>query len=126
MKAHRIALALTLLLTSGAAVAQTATDAQCLLLSNVFAKNAKDANAQKAAEAALYFYLGRIGEHATAAQLKTLFDAQGKGITDATAGNLMNACLQNLQSKVQLVQSLAPAPAQGSPATKKPEQPQGR
>ena len=120
MKFHRIAIALALLLSGGAAAAQSAGDGQCLILSNVFAKNAKDPNAQKAAEAALYFYLGRISEHATGPQLKTLLDAQGKTITDANAGGLMNACLQALQSKVQLVQSLAPAPAQ------KPQQPQGR
>jgi hypothetical protein len=116
MKAPRIALALALLFTSGAAAAQTASDAQCLLLSNVFAKNTKDANAQKAAEAALYFYLGRISDRASAAQLKTLLEAQAKTITDATAGNLMNACLKNLQSKVELVQSASPQqPAQKTP-----------
>ncbi len=115
MKATTIAIAGALLLSSGAAAAQSATDAQCIILSNAFAKNSKDANAQKLAESAFYFYLGRLGDSSTPAQLKTLFEAQSKTITDATAGNMMNACIKPLQAKVQMLQSLSPAPQ------KKPE-----
>ena len=115
MKVMTITIAGALLMSGGAATAQSATDIQCMLLSNVFAKNAKDPNAEKTAEAALYFYLGRVSDSATAAQLKTQLDAQGKAITDATAGNLMNNCVKAIQSKVQLLQSLAPPPQ------KKPE-----
>ena len=43
-------------------MAQSANDLQCLLVSNAFAKNATDANQQKAAEASLYFYLGRVSD----------------------------------------------------------------
>jgi hypothetical protein len=115
MTLMRIMLAAALLTASGAAAAQTATDAGCFLLSNAFARNAKDANTQKAAEAAVYFYLGRIGSQATAAQLKALFDSQAKTITDATAPAMMNACVKELQSKADLVQSLAPKPAAQPP-----------
>jgi hypothetical protein len=109
----RIAFAAALLATSGAAAAQSATDANCFILSNAFAQNAKEPNAQKAAEAASYFYLGRIGSHASAAQLKALFDAQAKTITDATAPAMMSDCIKELQAKADLVQSLAPKqPAQ--------------
>jgi hypothetical protein len=117
MKLTRIAIAATLLLTGGAAVAQSATDIQCMILSNAFARNAKDPNAQKAAEAALYFYLGRVADSATPAHLKTLLDAQEKTITDATAGGLMNNCVKAIQAKVQMLQSLAPPP---------PKKPEGR
>jgi hypothetical protein len=110
MKVITISIAAALLVSGGAATAQSASDIQCMLLSNVFAKNAKDANAQKTAEAALYFYLGRVSDSATPTQLKTQLDAQGKTITDATAGNLMNNCVKAIQSKVQLLQSLAPPP----------------
>jgi hypothetical protein len=119
MKAIHIAIAAALLTTSGAAAAQSATDARCILLSNVFAKQAKDANAQKLAEASLYFYLGRVNGQTTGAQLKTLFDQQAKTITDATAGALMSDCVKTLQAKVQLLQSVA---AQAKP----PAQPQGK
>src|ERR1041385_9448864 len=115
MKTATIALAAALLMTSGAAAAQSATDAQCILLSNVFAQAAKTPEAQKAAQASFYFYLGRIGAQATAAQLKTLFDAQGKTITDAKAAEMMNACVKTVETRVDLLQSLAP---QAAPAKK--------
>ena len=117
MKVTTIAIASALLVSSGAATAQSASDIQCMLLANVFANNAKDANAQKTAEAALYFYLGRVSDSATPAKLKTQLDAQGKTITDATAGSLMNNCVKAIQSKVQMLQSLAPPP---------PKKPEGR
>jgi hypothetical protein len=116
MKSLRIALAATLLTTGAAASAQSASDARCILLSGIYAKENQDANAQKIAEAAFYFYLGRIGPQVTATQLKTLLDAQAKGLTDATAGGLMNACAKEFQSRVQLVNSLAtPPPAAAAP-----------
>jgi hypothetical protein len=116
MKTVTIALGAALLATSGAAAAQSATDAQCLILSNLFAKTIKDAQQQDAAKAAFYFYLGRIRDTATAAQLKALLDTQGKTITEKTAGDTMNKCVQGLEAKVELLQSLAPAkPAQQPP-----------
>ena len=61
----------------------------------------------------------------TAAQLKALFDTEGKTITEKTAGETMNKCVQGLESKVELLQSLAPAkPAAGQ--QQKPQSPQGR
>ena len=85
----------------------------------------KDANAQKAAEASLYFYLGRISSAATAAQMKALFETQGKTITNANAGALMSDCAKAVQTKVDMLQSLAPPqPAAAKPA--KPTPPQGR
>jgi hypothetical protein len=115
MKFPAIALGAALLATSGAAAAQSATDARCILLSNVFAQQAKDANAQKAAEASLYFYLGRISSGATAAQMKTLFEGQGKTITNANAGSLMSDCAKAVQTKLDMLQSIAP-PQQAKPA----------
>jgi len=111
MKTFRIATAAAaLLLTGAAASAQSASDARCILLANAYAKDAKDANAQKLAEAAFYFYLGRIGGQATGPQLKSLLDQQGKTITEAAAGGLMNNCIKDFQSKVQLIQSLSTPP----------------
>jgi hypothetical protein len=111
MKALTLALATALLMTGGAAAAQSAGDAQCLIVSNAFAKDTKDAAQQKAAEASLYFYLGRVSDRTTAAQLKTLLEAQAKTITDKTAGETMNRCVAAIQSKIQMLQSFA-RPAQ--------------
>jgi len=125
----RIALAGTLLLAGPAATAQTVNDAQCIILSNVFAKESKEPQQQKAAEAAVYFYLGRVRDGTTSAQLKALFDQASKPLTDATIGPKMNDCVKSIQTKVNLLQSLAPAqPAGAKPATTTPPQkkPDGR
>ena len=129
MKFTRIALAGTLLLMGTAASAQSVNDAQCIILSNLFAKESKEAQQQKAAEAAVYFYLGRVRDGTTAAQLKGLFDQASKPLTQATIGPKMNDCVNAIQTKVQLLQSLAPAqPAAGAkPATTTPpKKPEGR
>jgi hypothetical protein len=123
MKAFRIAIAASLLMTSGTALAQTAKDAGCLLVSNVFSKDTKNADAAKLAQASVYFFLGRIGPQTTAAQLKAMMEQQSKTLTDANAGGVMNECIKDFQSKMQLVESLSPAAA---PPAKKPQQPQGR
>lgn len=116
MKAVSIAIAAALLVTSGAASAQTASDAQCLVVSNAFASQAKDPKQKGIAEASVYFYLGRIGSQMTAPQLKALLDAQSKTLTQANAGPTMNKCATAIQAKVDLLQSLAP-PAK-APAAK--------
>ena len=121
MKTPCIAITAALLATSTAAAAQSATDARCILLSSIFAKQGKDAQSQKVAEDSLYFYLGRIGGQPTAAQMKAVMDAQAKTLTDANAGTLMGECVKAVQAKVQLLQTVA---AQAQPA--KPAQPQGR
>jgi hypothetical protein len=128
MKTLAIALAAALLSSSGTAIAQSANDVQCLIVSNAFASSTTDDNQKKAAEAAVYFYLGRVGDRTTSAQLKTLLDAQSKTITDKTAGTTMNNCVHAIEAKVQLLQSLAgPAPA-AKPSQPQPQtqQPQGR
>jgi hypothetical protein len=108
-------------MTAGAASAQSATDAQCIILSNAFANQSKDAEQQKAAQASMYFYLGRIGNQMTAAQLKTLLDAQAKAIDSKTAGEAMNKCVGAVEAKVQLMESLAGPPPAAKPAA--PAQP---
>ena len=116
MKSLRIALAASLLTTAAAASAQSANDARCILLSGVYAKQNQNADAQKLAEATYFFYLGRISATETAAQLKALFDAQAKSITDANAGGVMNNCAKDFQSKIELINSIAgPPPAAAAP-----------
>ncbi|MGN6059022.1 MAG: hypothetical protein ACTHOI_10630 [Sphingomicrobium sp.] len=122
MKFLTTAIAASLLSVSGAAAAQTASDARCMLVSNAFAKNSKDANQQKLAQAALYFYLGRIGDSTTAAQLKTLLDSEAKAINEKTAGPMMNACVKTFEAKMDLVHNISVEQQQ----QQKPKQPQGR
>ena len=123
MKSLNIALAAALLASGGAATAQSSTDLQCLVVANAFAGQAKDANAQKVAEAAVFFYLGRIG-NLTPAQLKVQLDAQTKTLNQQNAGPTMQKCAAGVQSKVQLLQGAAPAQA-AKPAAAKPS-PTGR
>ena len=117
MKLLASILAPALLLASSAAAAQSATDAQCLILANLFAKQSKEPEQKQAAEAAAYFYMGRMKESMTPAQLKALFDSAAKPLTDANAGPKMTACLDAIRAKVALLQSLGPAPSP-QPATK--------
>ncbi|MFL6721695.1 MAG: hypothetical protein ACJ8FT_07835 [Sphingomonas sp.] len=109
MKTICLALAAALLATSGTAVAQNATDARCILLSNAFAAQTKDATQQKLAEDTLYFYLGRISGQPTTAQMKAVMDEQGKTLNDTNAGTLMGDCVKAVQAKVQLLQDIAVA-----------------
>jgi hypothetical protein len=124
MKSIHLAIAAALLVTSGAAAAQTANDARCILLANAFAGQSKEANQKKMAEDSLYFYLGRIDGQPTAAQMKAVMDAQAKTLNDTNAGTLMGECVKAVQAKVQLLQALA-AQSQPQP-TKPPANPQGR
>src|SRR5690348_18302438 len=96
MKTLKIALGCALLVTGGAATAQSASDAQCIIVSNAFASQSKDAEQQKVAQASMYFFLGRISSTTTAAQLKTLLDAQMKTINNTNAGETMNKCLAKI------------------------------
>jgi hypothetical protein len=125
MKIKHIAIAVALLATSGAATAQSANDARCILLANVFAGQSKDTTQQKLAEDSLYFYLGRISGQPTAAQMKAAFDAQAKTLNDSNAGTLMGECVKAVQAKVQLLQTVA-AQSQPAPQAKPPANPQGR
>src|SRR5205085_12128834 len=95
----RLGLAAGLLISSEAAIAQTATDAGCLILSNAFAQKATDAQVKKIAETAFYFYLGRVADRTTAPQMKALLDQQSKVITDTTASTMMKNCMQTVQSR---------------------------
>lgn len=114
MKFLTTAIAGSLLSVSGAAAAQSATDAQCAILSSVFAQNSKEPRAEKIANASLYYYVGRLSVSNSTAQLKTLLDQQAKTIPDAKAAEMMNGCAKTFQA---VVQSLSPEP---------PKKPEGR
>ena len=123
MKVLTPILATALLLAGTAASAQSMTDAQCLILGNVFASQAKEPEQQKAAQASVMFYMGRIKPGTTAAQMKALLESASKPITDANAGPKMNDCLKALQTTGQLLQSIAPPPPAASTPAPRPAQP---
>ncbi len=74
------------------AVAQdSARDAECFLISNMFSR-AKDAKAKEVATQATFFYLGRL--RGTSAEIEAAMVAQAKAITPENAGTKMNNCAQ--------------------------------
>ena len=118
MKVIDIALAAALLMTSGTAMAQSANDLQCLLVSNAFAKNANGRQPAKGGRGIALFLSWAQSATKHAAQLKTLLDAQSKLITDKTAGDTMNKCVQAIETKVQLPANCRGTdPAGAAPAT---------
>ena len=119
MKMTKILAAAALLAPAAAASAQSANDARCIVLSNVFSREAKDAPAKDLAEASLYFYLGRMTSVPTAVQLRTALSGAAATITDANAGTLMAECVKPVQARVQVLQELSQQP-------KPKPQPQGR
>lgn len=83
------------------------TTAGCLLVSNAFANSATDDKDRTLAKASLYFFMGRVENGTTAAQLKAAFAQQEKLINNGNAGEVMNACLKLVQAKSDLLQSVA-------------------
>ena len=89
------------------------TTAGCLLVSNAFANSATDDKDKTLAKASLYFFMGRVENGTTAAQLKAAFAQQEKLINNANAAEVMNACLKLVQAKSDLLQSVAEDRPQG-------------
>jgi hypothetical protein len=126
MKLAHIAIAAALIAPAGTAAAQSQSDARCILVANAFSKNSKDANSAKAAEAASYFYLGRVSEGMSAAQLKALFEAASKGLTNENAGSTMEACVKPIQARITMLQSISQSSQAAQPASPTQKKPEGR
>lgn len=92
-------------LAAGPASAQAVNDVRCLLVSNLFAKAAKDPKAKALAEATKYYFLGKLQGRISSAQLRTQAVAEAKSITPKGAGPVMNACAKQLQGTVISVES---------------------
>jgi hypothetical protein len=86
------------------AAAQATGDVKCLMASNLFSKAAKDPKARTVAEAAKYFYLGRVSGRLNEQQLRAQMQTQSKTITRANAGNVMNACTRQMQSGAAMIE----------------------
>jgi hypothetical protein len=90
------------------------TDANCLLISNVFAQQSTDATQKAHAGNVLFYYFGRIDARANEAQMKAELKQAGSfQFTPETASALMNSCVQNMQSRAQVLQTVSQQLQQG-------------
>lgn len=89
-----------------AAVTPPRTDANCLLVSNVFAQQSTDPTQKAHAQNVLFYYFGRLDARTTEAQMKAELKQAGSiQFTGETASALMNSCVQNMQTRAQVLQS---------------------
>ncbi len=82
------------------------TTGGCLLVSNLVAKHATEAKDRDLAQSAFYFFAGRIDERTSPDQLKSAFQQQGRLIKASNVSALMNACLREMQPKLQMIQTV--------------------
>ena len=82
------------------------TDANCLLVSNIFAQQSTDATQKAHAGNVFFYYFGRIDARTSEAQLKAeLKQAGATQFTNESASALMNSCVQNMQARAQVLQN---------------------
>lgn len=90
------------------------TDANCLLVSNIFAQQSTDATQKAHAGNVLFYYFGRLDSRTTEAQMKAELKQAGSiQFTPDTASALMNNCVQNMQSRAQVLQNVSQQLQQG-------------
>jgi len=109
------------MIAAGPAMAQGANqNMQCLMVANVFSSQEKDPQKKQVAIGAAFFYLGRLNEQITPAQLKALILAQSKALTPQTAGPLMNACIKEIGVKQGMMQTAGKELQAAQPAAAAP------
>lgn len=117
MKTVRAAACLAAMLLGGAALPTAAsaanTNIRCLMLSNVYVNSAKDDQARQAAQATRIFYLGRIPDALSQAQLEAAMVAEGKTIAPATAETEMNRCAALFVQRSNAMRQVAQKVQQG-------------
>ena len=90
-----------------------ATTINCLLASNTFAQRETDPKQKSLAEGVLYFYLGRVDPRSSPQQLKSALKQAGVSLRGVGAAPLMNACLREMETKAQLLQTIGQQLQQG-------------
>jgi hypothetical protein len=96
------------------AVPPPRTDANCLLISNIFAQQSTDATQKAHAGNVLLYYFGRLDARTTEAQMKAeLKQAGSTQFTAETAAALMNSCVQNMQSRAEILRNVSQQLQQG-------------
>lgn len=92
-------LALALLPPVTAQAQSQPSDVKCLLLSNIYAKQADDEKARAAALQASFFYLGRVT--GPAADLRARLSAEAKTLSSTENGDAMAACANAMVKRAE-------------------------
>ena len=85
---------------------------RCIMLSNLYANGAKDEHLREIASDSRFFYLGRIADSMTEAQIKAAAIAEGKTISNANAGAEMNRCAEPMIARAKLMSAVSASLAQ--------------
>ncbi len=109
MKIKLFVTGLLALALAAPAAAQTAPDdLQCFMLSNFFAKAAKDDRGKTVATQAVMFYLGRLDGHISPQAVAAITHSR---LDPKTAGPQMMACAQRMGRAEQTLQAAISAQA---------------
>ena len=92
-------------LAAPAAAQNMNNDVRCLIVSNLFAKNAKEAKARTLASSVRLFYGGRVSA-LSAAQIQAGVVAQQKQLTPANIGTTMNGCARSMDQALKKIQAV--------------------
>lgn len=98
---------------AAAAAVPAPTTAGCLLVSNIFAKHATEEKDRSLGQLLVYFFMGRIDDRTSEDRLKLDLQEQRRAINDSNATALVNACLQEMQSKAQMLEAASQKLQQG-------------
>lgn len=92
--------------TKAPVAAPPRSDANCLLVSNIFAQQSTDATQKAHAQNVFFYYFGRLDSRANETQLKAeLRQAGATQFTAESASALMNSCVQNMQTRAEALQT---------------------
>jgi hypothetical protein len=92
-----------LAMASAPAAAQSA-DVKCLLVSNLYSKASNEPKARQIAEAAKFFYMGRVHGRLSDLQLKAQMQALQKIITPKNSAQTMSSCARGMQAAATAIQ----------------------
>ena len=87
------------------AQAQATTDSTCLLVTNLYAIAGKEEGEKRAAQAGLYFYLGRTDGHVSTAELRAEA-AKVKKLSPPAVSSMMKLCMEEVQRRAKGVQAV--------------------
>jgi len=93
------------LVSAGPASAQTVSDVECLLASNLYSRAGKDDQVRKLAEANKYYYLGRVSARLSAQQIRAQMLAGSKALNPAHASKVMDACNKRMRNAAAEVEA---------------------
>ena len=95
-------------LAAPAAAEAPPEDVRCLIVSNVFAKAAKEEAGRRRATMAAFYYLGRVTAQTSAsADIKASIAAQGPSVSMANSGVIMTRCATRMDEAAKTLQSVA-------------------